>query len=157
MYSETIYALVLGSLLALPLLPLLFRVALPRTPLPRGRRVRAGAEVRKQIEARPFRRLNYRHAAAVDAAVAGVLADRPHTLQLPCRECGQDSPPMPFSRSGLIPMGHQGFVITAVCLMCGGPLISRVMDEEYAAHARTLGSLDGEAAQAEMNAWLATL
>ncbi len=115
------------------------------------------------------RRLNPRHASAVEAAVARVVTAGPqhagHTLQLPCRGCGTraippvahlDSPPIPFERAALVPIGA-GYVITAMCTACDSPLISRVLDDEYAAYARSLNVIDGEAAEADLARTLATL
>lgn len=122
------------------------------------------------VAAGKHRRMSPRQATAVEAAVARVVTAGPlhagHTLQLPCRGCGTraippvehvDSPPIPFERAALVPLGHVGFVITAMCTACDSPLISRVLDEEHADHARQLGAIDGELLEAELARTLATL
>lgn len=124
----------------------------------------------RPVAAGKHRRLNPRQATAVDAAVARVVTSGPqhagHTLQLPCRGCGTravppveyvDSPPIPFERAALVPLGAAGYVITAMCTACDSPLISRVLDDEYAAYARSLKVIDGEAAEADLARTLATL
>lgn len=89
-----------------------------------------------------------------------------NTLKLPCKECGRrcvppvdyaESPPIPFNRAGMVPLGHLGFLITATCTACGSPLVSRRLTEEDADMARQMGVIDGEPLEAEMATWLATL
>lgn len=118
---------------------------------------------------RPRPALTVTQATAAEAAYARVVTAGPefsgHTISLPCRECGRravppadyvESPPIPAERSGLVPVGS-GFVITAICTACSGPLISRVLDDEYAAQARARGTIDGAPLESALHAWLATL
>lgn len=114
-------------------------------------------------------RLNPAQAAAVEAAIARVVTAGDefsgNTIQLPCRECGRrseppvphrDSPMIPAERASLIPLAS-GYVVTAMCTRCDSPLISRVLDREYADHAQSLGVVNGEPLEGEMRDWLATL
>jgi hypothetical protein len=124
----------------------------------------------KPVGAGKHRWLNPAQASAVEAAVARVVTADPqysgNTLQLPCRECGRravppvdhlDSPPMPCEKTALVPLGPGRWVITAVCMACAGPLISRVLDDEYAAVELRRGAINGAAAEAELAEVLATL
>lgn len=125
----------------------------------------------KPVAAGRHRRLTTRQASAAEAALARVVtagpAYRGYTLQLPCRGCGtladppveyRVSPPIPFERASVQPLlPGVGFVIVAMCTACDSPLISRVVDSEYAQYAIDLGAVDGEKLEAELAATLATL
>lgn len=125
----------------------------------------------KLVGAGRHRRLNPGQATAAEAAIARVVTAGPdhegHTLQLPCRGCGTRavppveyvvSPPIPFERASVQPLlPGRGFVIVAMCTACDSPLISRVVDSQYAQYAIGLGAVDGERLEAELAADLATL
>lgn len=122
----------------------------------------------KLVAAGRHRRLTPARASAAEAAAARVVTAGfgGHTLQLPCRECGRravppveylDSPLIPCERTALVPMGPGRWVITAVCTACAGPLISRVLDDEYAAEELRRGAINGAEAEAELARTLATL
>lgn len=112
-----------------------------------------------------------RKATAAEAALARVVTAGPgyggHTLQFPCKGCGnravppveyRDSPPIPFERASVQPLlPGRGFVIVAMCTACDSPLISRVVDSGYAQYAVSMGAVDGERLEAELAADLATL
>jgi len=70
-----------------------------------------------------------------------------NTIQLPCRECGRravppvpvvDSPRIPTEVATLVEAG-QGWQVVATCTRCDGPLISRVLRADEAAHALQIG------------------
>jgi hypothetical protein len=156
-FIEVLIFATIVSLLAAPLVPQLL------VPKPSATDTEAARHARR-------RRLNPVQAASVEAAIARVLCEAPelggNTIQLPCRECGRrsippveyvDSPIIPIERAGLVPLGPVGFVITATCSACDGPLISRVLTEEEADYARRLGAIDGEQLEASMADWLDTL
>jgi len=125
----------------------------------------------KLVSAGRHRLLTPGRASAAEAAIARVVTAGPRysgrTLQLPCRGCGtravppveyRVSPPIPFERASVQPLlPGVGFVIVAMCTACDSPLISRVVDSEYAAMALSLGAIDGESAEAELAADLAHL
>jgi hypothetical protein len=97
------------------------------------------------------RRLNPTQADAVDAAVARVLTEGAefsgNTIRLPCRECGRraippveyaDSPQLPTELATLIETTG-GFKVIATCSACYSPLVSRLLDDEHADHALSIG------------------
>lgn len=104
---------------------------------------------------RPGTVLNPKQASAVDAAVARVLTAGAeysgNTIKLPCRECGRrqippveqiDSPWIPTELATLVGTRPGGWQITATCTECYGPLISRVLDEQLAHHAVSIGVVE---------------
>jgi hypothetical protein len=97
------------------------------------------------------RRLNPTQADAVDAAVARVITEGAefsgNTIALPCTECGRrrvppvdvvDSPQLPAELATLIE-STGGFRVIATCTACGEPLVSRLLDDEYADYALSIG------------------
>lgn len=97
------------------------------------------------------RRLNPTQADAVEAAVARVITEGAefsgNTIALPCTECGRrrvppvdvvDSPQLPAELATLVE-STGGFRVIATCTACGGALVSRVLDREYADYALSIG------------------
>jgi hypothetical protein len=100
------------------------------------------------------RRLNPTQADAVDAAVARVLTEGAefsgNTIRLPCRECGRrrvppvehvDSPQIPTELATLVETTG-GFQVVATCTACYSPLVSRLLDDELAGHALSIGVVE---------------
>jgi hypothetical protein len=140
----TLFWLLLCSALGLGLVvPTFTRAGRPR----RARR----DSTPKLVSAGRHRRLNPEQATAAEAALARVVTEGPgfsgNTMKLPCRECGRRAvPPVPVVDSPWIPTelmtlvaGGSGWQIVATCTECYGPLISRVLDDELAAHAVSIG------------------
>ena len=131
-------AVLFVAMLAAPLvLPLFFT----RTPSARqrARHARANPTTASRPEAAECR------AVTAEPWASGAV------MKLPCRECGQRAvPPVVVGESPWIPVELLTLVgagsrweIVATCTACYGPLVSRKLDDEEAAHALSIGVFDG--------------